>query len=57
MNTGFDYPRLDTDSQQIRLMKLHYEPKLASSISCTITVHDLKPNLKYTALSYMWGKE
>jgi hypothetical protein len=57
MNEGFNYPRLNTDSQQIRLMKLHYEPRLASLLSCTITVHDLKSDLNYTALSYMWGKE
>jgi len=57
MNDGFDFPRLRLSRQQIRLIKLQYEPRLASCICCNMTVHDLKPDLKYTALSYMWGEE
>lgn len=57
MKNGFNYSRLRLASQQIRLIKLQYEPRLASHISYNTTVHDLKPDLKYTALSYMWGEE
>jgi hypothetical protein len=46
MEDDFNFPRLRLDSQQIRLIKLQYEPRLASSICCNMIVHDLKPDLE-----------
>ncbi|OCK73481.1 HET-domain-containing protein, partial [Lepidopterella palustris CBS 459.81] len=54
VENSYEYHPLDLSMDEIRLLTLH-PGKNGDKISCTISHHNLKDNLKYEALSYTWG--
>ncbi|KAK3385886.1 heterokaryon incompatibility protein-domain-containing protein [Podospora didyma] len=49
------YESIQRDQQQIRLMKIHPSDDQTSPIECTLYTVALNDDLKFTALSYVWG--
>lgn len=55
MPEQFEYPALDAEKRQIRLLTV--EKTVSEELACDLTVVSLNDDFEYSALSYVWGIE